>query len=165
MDAQLHPAKRGRVAERDHTPCLEKQGFRVDVLIAAAAVYKMIYAPKGSTQEMDSQAWVKQRKSSLSWGFLLAVSGIVISAYMNEVLWANNRNQSGATITLKIVQLLTSCGAIYFLRGYYSAVIALERLRGLPMHNGDVSLLNLQVGADPLLSEEETPPKISRTFT
>ncbi|KAJ1476375.1 hypothetical protein T484DRAFT_1965993 [Baffinella frigidus] len=144
LDALLHPAKRGREAAQDHTHCLENNGFRVDVLIAAAAVYKMLYAPKGSTQEMDSQAWVKYRKSCLSWGFLLAVSGIVISAYQNEVLWANNRNPNGTTLVLKIVQLLTSCGAIYFLRGYYSAVIALERLRGLPMHNGDVSFLNLQ---------------------
>lgn len=118
LDALLHPAKRGREAAQDHTHCLENNGFRVDVLIAAAAVYKMLYAPKGSTQEMDSQAWVKYRKSCLSWGFLLAVSGIVISAYQNEVLWANNRNPNGTTLVLKIVQLLTSCGAIYFLRGY-----------------------------------------------
>ena len=70
LDAHLHPAKRGRVSTRDHTHCLEKNGFRVDVLIAAAAVYKMIYAPKGSTQEMDTQVWL----TSLSHTHTLSLS-------------------------------------------------------------------------------------------
>jgi hypothetical protein len=142
--APPHPQKRGIEASHDKTQCLEKDGFRTDLMIAAAAVYQMSYAPKGKINDLDTKEWSVLRKRNLRWGFLFAGLGIVLAAYQNEVLWANNRNPNGTTLMLKCVQLATSGIGIWHLRCYYQAIIALERLRGLPMHNGDVSVLNLQ---------------------
>lgn len=123
---------------------IEKEEAKTEVLNAAAGIYSLLYAPKGHTNGMDASQWAVSRVRSLGWGFLFAVLGVISAVWENEVLWANKRVPCMSSFWLKVVCVLLSSISLYFLRNYYRAVIAQERLRGVPLHNGHVSVLNLQ---------------------
>jgi len=69
---------------------------------------------------------------------------VIAAVWENEVLWANNRVPSMGSFWLKVLCVVMSSISLYFIRNYYRAVIPQDRLRGLPLHNGHVSMLNLQ---------------------
>jgi hypothetical protein len=123
---------------------IEKEEAKTEVLNAAAGIYSLLYAPKGHTNGMDAAQWAVSRVRSLGWGFLFAVLGVISAVWENEVLWANKRVPCMSSFWLKVVCVLLSSISLYFMRNYYRAVMAQERLRGVPLHNGHVSILNLQ---------------------
>lgn len=123
---------------------IEKEAAKTEVMNAAAGIYSLLYAPKGHTNNMHAAEWAISRVRSLAWSFVFAVLGVIAAVWENEVLWANNRVPSMGSFWLKVLCVVMSSISLYFIRNYYRAVIAQERLRGLPLHNGHVSMLNLQ---------------------
>jgi len=123
---------------------IEQEAAKTEVMNAAAGIYQLLYAPKGQTNNLHAAGWAVSRVRCLAWMFLFAVLGIISAVWENEVLWANNRVPSMTSFWLKVLCIVLSGASFYFLRNYYRAVIAQERLRGLPLHNGHVSIVNLQ---------------------
>ena len=123
---------------------IERESAKTEVMNAAAGIYSLLYAPKGHTNNLHAAGWAISRARSLAWSFVFAVAGVISAVCENEVLWANNRVPSMTSFWLKVVCVILSVAALYFTRNYYRAVIAQERLRGLPLHNGHVSVVNLQ---------------------
>ena len=123
---------------------LAKEVAVTDAMNAAANLYKLLYAPKGHTNNKMAAEWATSRVRSLGWSFLFAMLGIVAATWENEVLWANKRVPSLETFWLKVLCVALSSVSLYHLRNYYRAVIAQERLHGLPLNNGYVSMVNLQ---------------------
>ena len=123
---------------------VEKEEAKTDLMNAACGVYQLLYAPKGHTNNMHAAEWAISRVRSLAWAFLFAVLGVIVAVWENEVLWANNRVPSIQSFWLKVLCVVLTAVSLYFIRNYYRAVIAQERLRGIPLHNGHVSMLNLQ---------------------
>jgi len=123
---------------------IEKEAAKTEVMSAAAGIYSLLYAPKGHTNSMHAAQWASSRVRSLLWAFVFAILGVIAAIGENEVLWANNRVASMSSFWLKVLCVVVSSISLYFIRNYYRAVIAQERLRGLPLHNGHVSVVNLR---------------------
>lgn len=122
---------------------LEAQTTVTEVLHAALCVYRLLYSPKGTINQKNSYAWEEQKRSSIFWSFIFSMVGIGLAVWENEALWLNKRVPSNLTFWLKIVTMITTGISIYFLGRYYKSHIALERLRGLPLHHSGITYTNL----------------------
>eukprot|EP00286_Rhodomonas_abbreviata_P023150 CAMPEP_0181299462 /NCGR_PEP_ID=MMETSP1101-20121128/6360_1 /TAXON_ID=46948 /ORGANISM="Rhodomonas abbreviata, Strain Caron Lab Isolate" /LENGTH=526 /DNA_ID=CAMNT_0023404615 /DNA_START=115 /DNA_END=1691 /DNA_ORIENTATION=+ len=123
---------------------IDSEQTKSEVLNAAVSIYRILYAPKGTINNKNAHEWEKFRVRSLMYTFAAASGGVLLAVWENELLWGNHRIESTATFWLKLTQVATSIVVFFFLNRYYRACIAEERLRGVPLHNGSVTILNLK---------------------
>lgn len=122
---------------------LDDRNAVAETLMAALCVYRLMYSPKGMISNKNTTDWQKTKRDSVFWSFIISMTGIILSIVENEMLWANKRVPNQYTFWLKIVTMSLTLLSIYFLREYYRSLIAIERLRGVPLHHSHVTAANL----------------------
>jgi len=103
----------------------------------------LMYSSKGTISNKNTTDWQKTKRDSVFWSFMISMIGIILSIVENEMLWRNKRVPNQYTFWLKIVTMSLTLLSIYFLREYYRSLIAIERLRGVPLHHSHVTAANL----------------------